>query len=487
MNRHKLTLLLLLVLSAGFLATSFVSYVVSKNAIRTAITEDELPLTADNIYSEIQKDLVRTVFIASMMASDTFLRDWVLDGEKNEQRITRYLREVQERYGTFVSFLVSEQSRNYYYSNGILKQVKQNEERDAWYFRVRATEHPYELNVDRDLAHADALTIFVNYRVLDYNGRYLGAAGVGLTVDSVQDMINSYQSRYHRNVYFVDPAGTIILGSNKQRSPGSNIRDIHGMADIIPDLLSKDSGSYQYQEGHASYLINSRYIPELKWYLLVEKNESEATSSIRYALYVNLLFCLLITAGVILVTHIVLKRYEVRAQMMATTDALTGLPNRRAFDVIAAVLFNESARSKTQVAIIMLDLDNFKTINDRYGHLGGDYVLSEAARIIKSCLRASDFVCRWGGEEFLVIAKDCDTNCAVKLTEKIRQSVQNTGIVYKGKLVNITASLGASVLQSHDNISQVIERADRALYRAKSGGRNQVIMSEDVSSASPHK
>lgn len=478
MNRHKLTLLLLLVLSAGFVSTSLVSYTVSKHAIRTAITEDELPLTADNIYSEIQKDLVRTVFIASMMASDTFLRDWVLDGEKSEQRIQRYLREVQERYGTFVSFLVSERSRNYYYSNGILKQVKQSEPRDAWYFRVRTLQQPYELNVDKDLAHADALTIFVNYRVMDYADRYIGAAGVGLTVDSVQSLINSYQNRYHRNVYFVDPAGTIILGSNQQRKPGSNIRDIQGMADILPDLLSKDSGSYQYHEDGGSYLINSRYIPELKWYLLVEKNESEATSSIRYTLYLNLLFCLLITAGVILVAHIVLKRYELRAEMMATTDALTGLPNRRAFDVIATVLFNESARNKTPVAILMLDIDHFKSINDRYGHLGGDYVLSEVARVIKNCLRAADFVCRWGGEEFLIIAKDCNSNSVMALAEKIRQSLQTTGIVYKGKLVSLTASLGAGVLQADENISLLIERADNALYRAKSSGRNKAILSE---------
>ena len=477
MNRHKLILLLTLVLSIGFMATSLVSYNVSKNSIHNAIADDELPLTADNIYSEIQKDLVRTVFIASMMASDTFLRDWVIDGEKNNDRITRYLKEVQARYGTFVSFLVSEKTRNYYYNQGILKQVKSAEPRDAWYFRVRTIQQPYELNVDKDMAHEDALTIFVNYRVFDYQNRYIGAAGVGLTVDSVQGMINSYQNRYHRNVYFVDPKGTVILASNKQHLPGSNIRDIKGMAKIIPDMLSKDSGSYQYQENNASYLLNSRYIPELKWYLLVEKNESEATASIRYALYLNLLFCLTITAGVILITHMVLKRYQLQAEMMATTDALTGLPNRRAFDVVIEVLFNDSMRNRTPVAIIMMDVDHFKSINDRYGHLGGDYVLSEVAMIIKSCLRGSDFVCRWGGEEFLVIVKDCDAVGVMALAEKTRLAVQQNSIEYKGKQVKITVSLGVSMREDGQNLEQVIEHADKAMYQAKSAGRNKALLS----------
>lgn len=477
MNRYKLILLLALVLGAGFVATSVVSYQVSKHSIHDAIVDNELPLTADNIYSEIQKDLVRTVFIASMMASDTFLRDWLIDGEEGVERISRYLQEVQARYGTFVSFLVSEQSRQYYYGKGILKTVKAEEPRDAWYFRVREMQQPYELNVDKDLAHADALTIFVNYRVLDYANQYIGATGVGLTVDSVQKLINSYQQRYRRNVYFVDPQGMIIISGNQKYPPGSNVEKIAGLAQIFPEILKHESGSYEYQNAGATHLINARYIAELKWYLFVEKSESEATSSIRYTLYLNLLICVLVTAIAILLTHIALKRYQSELEMMATTDALTGLPNRRAFDIVVEVLFNESVRKKTQIAVLVLDIDNFKSINDRYGHLAGDYVLSEAALTIKSCIRASDFICRWGGEEFVIVGKDGDAHGAMLLAEKIRVAIESRAISYKGELINITASLGTAIAEADENIAQVIERADKAMYLAKASGRNQVILS----------
>jgi diguanylate cyclase (GGDEF)-like protein len=164
------------------------------------------------------------------------------------------------------------------------------------------------------------------------------------------------------------------------------------------------------------------------------------------------------------------------SMMMATTDALTALPNRRAFDVVIEVLFNEGMRNKTPVAIIMLDIDHFKSINDRYGHLGGDYVLSEAARIIKSCLRASDFVCRWGGEEFLVIIKDCNKDGVMALAEKIRRTLEQASIMYKGKSVSITASLGACMLHPGQEVDLAIERADKAMYLAKSAGRNKALL-----------
>lgn len=90
------------------------NYHVSKAAIRESIVASELPLTSDNIYSEIQKDLIRPIFVSSMMASDTFLRDWALAGERDAGQIVKYLREVKVRYGAFTSFFVSERTRTYY-------------------------------------------------------------------------------------------------------------------------------------------------------------------------------------------------------------------------------------------------------------------------------------------------------------------------------------------------------------------------------------
>ncbi|MPS48596.1 sensor domain-containing diguanylate cyclase [Methylobacillus sp.] len=479
MSRHKLIFLIIAILASGFIATSVVSYQVSRMSIHNAIVDSTLPLSSDNIYSEIQKDLIRPIFVSSMMASDTFLRDWMLDGEQNIDKISRYLQEVQDQYGAFISFLVSERTSNYYYGKGVLKQVRPNEERDAWYYRVRDMQVPYEINVDRDMAHADALTIFINYRVLDYDNQYLGAVGVGLTVDSVQKLISHYQDRFRRDVYFVDSSGLIRLSGSKHQVVGQNINQQPALAGIFQQVLNtaKDDihgGSFQYEDAETKQLINIRYIPELQWYLFVGQDELEATSDIRQALQLNLLLCLVVTAIVVALTHVALRRYQDKLETMATTDTLTGLPNRRAFDVVIDVFLNENERARSTLAFILLDVDHFKSINDRLGHLGGDYVLTVVARIIKGNTRAADFICRWGGEEFLIVIKDCDEHNALLLAEKIRSAIENELIAYQGSQVAITASLGVGVARAGEKLEPVLERADKAMYAAKAAGRNQV-------------
>ncbi|MBI5178262.1 MAG: GGDEF domain-containing protein, partial [Nitrospinae bacterium] len=118
-EKQRLVLLVSLALVSGFLVTSLASYYVSKSAMHDSIVKQALPLTSDNIYSEIQRDLLRPIFISSMMAQDTFLRDWALRGEKDVEAIVRYLTEVKNKYNTFTSFFVSERTRNYYHPTGI--------------------------------------------------------------------------------------------------------------------------------------------------------------------------------------------------------------------------------------------------------------------------------------------------------------------------------------------------------------------------------
>ncbi len=177
-EKYRLLVWISALLIAGFLATTIASYIVSRDTIRQRVVEQALPLTSDNIYSEIQKDILRPVFISSLMASDTFLRDWILSGETDETRISRYLKEVKEKYGTITSFLVSDRTHRYYYADGLLKTVSEQEPRDVWYYRVRDMKSEYETNVDIDLANRDAMTIFINHRVLDYSGNFIGASAL---------------------------------------------------------------------------------------------------------------------------------------------------------------------------------------------------------------------------------------------------------------------------------------------------------------------
>lgn len=475
-DKRKLIILLGLLLGAGFIVTTLVSYFVSRGSIRESIVVNELPLTSDNIYSEIQKDLVRPIFISSMMASDTFLRDWVLAGEKDLGKMGKYLKEVKTRYGLFTSFFVSERSHAYYYADGILKTVKQDEPRDLWYSRVRGMERPYEINVDPDLANRDALTIFVNYRVFDYSGNFIGATGVGLTVDAVRKLIGDYQQRYRRNIFFTDAGGNIVLLGSGAENAAKNIRDIPGLGGQAGRILAERRGTFQYQSGGRLHLLNVRFIPELNWFLFVEKAEDEALFEIRKTLYMNLAISLAVMIVVLMLTNLTINRYQRTLEKMATTDKLTGVANRQAFELIAERALRDAHRTRESLSVILIDIDHFKEINDRLGHLTGDAVIQAVAQAIQDMLRESDLVCRWGGEEFLVLLKSCDAASAQVLAEKFRAGVGALRFSHGGDSMGVTASFGIAQYNGSETMEQVFGRADQALYAAKRAGRDRVSL-----------
>lgn len=477
-NRQRLMLVLGLLLCAGFMVTSLLSYVVSRNAIRSSIIDLELPLTSDNIYTEIQKDLVRPIFISSMMASDTFLRDWVLHGEKNADQITRYLKEVQQRYGAFTSFFVSDKTATYYQTQGILKKMNPQDAHDVWYYQVRNIDAPYRIDVDSDQANGNRLTIFINYKVFDYEQHLLGVVGVGLTMEAVHEFIADYQQRYRRNIYFVDRKGNIVLFGNRSSRNEKTLAEIAGLKELAPEILHGKDGSFHYVNDGREHLLNVRFIPELNWYLFVETREDEALAGIRQTLYINLALCLGITALVLFILHLVLKRYQGRLEKMAVTDKLTGLYNRQAFELLIQQTLAEQVRSPQPLSVLMMDIDHFKAINDRLGHLCGDALLKALTPVLRQCLRQSDLAFRWGGEEYLILLKGNASMDATGVAEKLREAVAHHPFHLEGGdgIEHITLSIGVAERQPAEAVDSLIARADHALYSAKSSGRNRVMV-----------
>ena len=475
-DRRGFLVLLWVVLTTGFMSTSLIGYQVSKQAIRDVIIGQDLPLTSSNIYSEIQKDLVRPVIISSTMASDTFLRDWVLQGEKDVSQMAHYLKEVKERYGAFSSFFVSEKSAIYYTGEGVFKTVSPTEPRDAWYYRVRDMKEMYEINVDFDLANRDALTIFINYRVFDFAGKPLGATGIGLTVDAVRHLINEYQQRFNRTIYFVDQTGNIVLFGDESGRINPDLKTVPGLSDILETILHEKKGSYQYASGDGNHILNVNFLPELKWYLFVEQNDAGALAGIRKTLYVNLLISLIITIIAVLLINLALGRYQQRIEEMASTDKLTGLLNRHAFTILIDKLLAGYRREPRPMSLIMADIDHFKEINDRYGHLAGDEVLQSVAKRLQAGLRQSDLAVRWGGEEFLILLRACDLSEAERIAENLRHAIQKETFDVLKHQIPVTISLGVSQFTGEESTAQLVDRADEGLYRAKRGGRNQVCV-----------
>ena len=162
----------------------------------------------------------------------------------------------------------------------------------------------------------------------------------------------------------------------------------------------------------------------------------------------------------------------------AKTDLLTGVHNRRWMDEMFPRQIARSERSGQPLALLMVDIDRFKRLNDTYGHLIGDVVLKGTARKLTETLRPTDFLVRYGGEEFVALLPGAGESAAMTAAERLRVAVERSDFAAPepSTLLKVTVSIGIAILEQQDCVERLIERADNALYRAKAAGRNSVVL-----------
>ncbi len=169
-----------------------------------------------------------------------------------------------------------------------------------------------------------------------------------------------------------------------------------------------------------------------------------------------------------------------QAMSLALRDPLTGIYNRFAMDSMVSREIDLSQRNHAPLSMIALDIDFFKKVNDTYGHAFGDCVLKHLTECVKECTRTTDAMFRYGGEEFNLLLNNTELSGALELAERIRQHIEETPCVCNEHSINITASMGISVLNANDTQASFFKRADEALYQAKAAGRNQVIYQKSL-------
>lgn len=175
-------------------------------------------------------------------------------------------------------------------------------------------------------------------------------------------------------------------------------------------------------------------------------------------------------------SYVVARNMQLNAHELAqqaTRDSLTGAGNRRLFDEKVLELIAMQDRDKTPTSLVILDIDNFKTINDRFGHIRGDEVLINLAGLLRERLRKGDGLYRLGGEEFAIVANQADQAMALGLAEELRGLVETSDLV---PAMKVTISLGVAECDAADDARTWFEKADAALYQAKNRGRNQTCI-----------
>ena len=181
------------------------------------------------------------------------------------------------------------------------------------------------------------------------------------------------------------------------------------------------------------------------------------------------------------VTNQILERD--RLQLLAQTDDLTGLLNRRAGEVVLDQAISQATSARIPFSLILFDIDHFKAINDDFGHLAGDQALVDVASLLHKAVRHGDYCIRWGGEEFLILLPGCPLEAATRLAERIRIRMMEVSL---GSTRSLTASLGVGEWEAGENGLDLIKRVDEALYAAKNAGRN-LVMTADATGNTPYR
>ncbi len=464
--------LLLVILST---VTTTINYLVSKNSTQEQLKNQALPLSLDNVYTEIQKHIIQPYLVSSMMANDTFVQDWILTNEQDKTKIKEYLSTIKNKYEMFTTFLVSEKTKSYYTQDGFIENLDENNENNKWYFRFKKGETKDEINLDYNSKLTDGLIMFINYKIFDRQYKYLGATGVGIKISYIDDLLEMFKQKYMFNVYFFDKSGKAVL-SQRDEKRIEHISQVEHFLKNKDKILSKYSNFFEVEKGSETYLLNTKYIAELDLYLLVEAKLSDFTNKAKNLYYINLLISIFIALIITFVIIFIIKKYNKKLEYLAEYDQLTTINNRRAFTQKINFMFLLSKRNNHNVCIAFIDIDNFKNVNDKYGHGIGDKVLVLISSIMKKSIRSSDLIARWGGEEFIIALINSDIENSTKIINNIQKEISNN-IELKSLLSEeLTISVGLTKVKDEESLDDIVNRADNGMYKAKNSGKNTIVV-----------
>ena len=451
------------------------NYYVSLKQSKEQLKSISLPLSLDNIYTEIQKNIVQPYLVSSMMANDTFVQNWIKNDEQDKEQIIEYLSAVKNKYNMFSTFLVSNVTKNYYTQDDFIEKVNVNNKDNQWYFNFINDQNIHEINIDSNKKLSNSLMMFINYKILDTNYKLLGATGVALKTHYINNMLKSFRQKYGFKVTFFDLSGNVVLSENDYNDY-INIDNSQILKPIKEKLISKESNIIELEQNNENYIIHTKYIKELDLYLAIEVKLSDYTHNSIEVLYLNLIASMAVVLFVIIIMYRIIYKHSESLEKMAFFDPLTKLNNRRYFLAKLEDSIKKSTKDKSTFCIVFLDIDNFKVINDIHGHHVGDDILQKVSDLLKESIRENDIIARWGGEEIVILFPETDITIGKVLTEKLRLLLENNIKIQEILSSTLTASIGITQYIQNDDTDSIIKRSDDAMYLSKNNGKNKITV-----------
>jgi diguanylate cyclase (GGDEF)-like protein len=475
-SNYTIIAVITILLLALSVAISISNYMVSKKSAQANLKTHSLPLSVDNIYTEIQKHLIEPYLVSSMMANDTFVKDWIVHNEDDVEKITKYLDSIKNKYEMLTAFLVSQKTKNYYTHNGFLEKVKEKTSTNKWYFEFKNNSKSHEINLDFNKNFTNSMIMFINFKIYNESYNFIGATGIGVEISYIDKMLQMFSKEYYLNVFFLNEDGKIVL-TRQGNETYSHIDEMKQLKKHKDTIISKETNIIEYKKDGDEYILKTKYIPELDIYLVVEAKLDDFAKSARKVFYFNLSLSLAFAVIFATIIIIILRNYHAKLEKLANFDALTQLPNRRNFSKRFNQFLDLHKRDKRPISLMFMDIDNFKYINDELGHQVGDEVLTKVAWLLKQNIRKTDLIARWGGEEFIVAFIDTDIIDAFSITQKISKAIKEDKDLQKLIGQNLTASFGLTSCSDYDTIQTIVSRADKAMYEAKENGKDKIVVS----------
>ena len=453
-------------LISGIIIIGFVCVTLLNEQTYGEIIRDDIRnisrLTSLSIYSRIDNELTKPIFVSLTMANDSFLKSW-LRHEGTEaagtDRLQKYLRELERKYGYSSVFLVSAKTDFYYHYKGVHKKIDPNDAHDVWYYEFLKTGKPYLLNVDTDEAEHNVLTVFVDCRIEDEHGELMGVVGVGVRMDALQSLLAGFENEFGLSAFLVDAEGVVQAHTDGGCIQTKTLFDLLPVAPLWDTILNRSGEeSVWYRYDDRENCLVTRYVPDLQWYLIVEKDTSVLKRSFLSLLWQDLLVVGVIILLIVVLVSAIIIHYNRCMTRFATTDDLTGLINRERFNELL------SGKLRERPLVFMFDVDNFKNVNDTYGHLRGDRVLAAVAGKAREIVGGAGTVARWGGDEFIgLIDRNADGQALFAHLLSSAHEIEG----------GISISLGATRTRPDDSLDAILMRVDDAMYASKSGGRDR--------------
>lgn len=471
--RLKVNILICLIILVGFAAMALTSYSTYSKIIDNDIVNIS-KLTSTNIYSDIRNEITKPIFVSLTMANDSFLKEWLrLERTNNtpehQEQLRQYLLGFKEKYDYDSVFMVSDYTKNYYHFNGLNKVISESDDHDVWYYNFVDSGLVYALDVDTDEVNQQHLSVFVNCRVTDESGQFMGVTGVGLQMDHVQNLLRTFEEEYDLEALLFGGDGTVQVDTSLVGISTENVFDSHILRENRRNIISNHDTLqvYQFKEQsfHGYYIV--RYVKELNWYLLVKKDTSVLAKSMYAQTARDAVAYVLVVLFVLIITNGIIKKNDRLLLRLMRTDQLTELPNRRGFNRLISKAVSEVPELGSLNAFVF-DIDGFKNINDTYGHLVGDRMLQTIGQIASDVFDQDGSVCRWGGDEFAGYFYG-DTQTVEQTLEQFFEAVRQDPFFQTYKT---TVSLGMTYANENDSGDALISRADQALYQAKRSGKD---------------